>query len=216
MMGVISEVLLRAAERVERGWCQRDTAQTADGERTTSNSPRAVRWCAAGAVFGQAAPDDNCWKAVTVLREFLRVDSLSQWNDAPGRTAAEVAAAMRTAAEWVAEREASSLQLDEHCPVCEVEIGQLHRRGCCNEDCSYCGLQLFSCGHITPEDERMPWTGRRAMETAAIEMGWYAKLTQVVGWVPCEQHELGAWPDCNRVVMDLVWDRARKEFVRVV
>ncbi len=104
----------------------------------------------------------------------------------------------------------------EQCPDCEVKIGQLHLEGCDQEDCPYCGLQALTCEHAgsIPMDDRMPWQGCRKMESAAVKMNWYARLgAPGQGWISCDKHEFGAWPDLNRVVGEMRWSRDLKEFV---
>lgn len=104
----------------------------------------------------------------------------------------------------------------DHCPNCKVKMGELHSHGCNEENCPYCGLQSLICVHAgnIPMDDRLEWEGCGKMEKAAVKMDWYARLgAPGQGWIPCNKHEFGAWPDLNRVVKDLVWDRSLKEFV---
>lgn len=89
---VVRTVLAEAADLCERGWIQ---GNFADG--------RGV--CIAGGIF---AATNRQWpterykvydEARLEMNRFLGVDCLSEWNDAPERTKAEVVAALRAAAE---------------------------------------------------------------------------------------------------------------------
>ena len=104
------DILLKAASIVEEGWCQGAYHRRADGtwegmnlqgQETVTLRPAAVTSCARGAIlrarhelglprppYGQSAAD--------LLKG--SVGPIIDWNDAPGRTADEVAEAMRTAA----------------------------------------------------------------------------------------------------------------------
>jgi hypothetical protein len=87
----IAEKLREARALIERGWCQKDTAIDRKGNSVDVFSPLATRWCIYGAVA--AITENNYVPAdiADVLREGLPVGALvSQWNDTPGRTQAEV------------------------------------------------------------------------------------------------------------------------------
>lgn len=93
----------KAADFVERGWCQRAYALNAAGERIFERSLTATCWCVYGALHA-AMPDTGpeslhlCALAVGEMRSELRLmpsESLDTWNDAQGRTQAEVVAALR-------------------------------------------------------------------------------------------------------------------------
>lgn len=97
------EVLLKAAELVERGWCQGTGAKNGAGREVSTTGRAAVCWCAEGAL-GRAAhgcEDHDFYAAKNALLRALPslVLSIPEWNDAPGRTQAEVVAALRAAAE---------------------------------------------------------------------------------------------------------------------
>lgn len=94
------EVLLRAADRVERGWTQGAQARDEYDCGVPSTHPSAVCWCAIGAICVEARPDWRGYdRAMLALSAVLGVGGVARWNDEPGRTAAEVAAAMRKAAQ---------------------------------------------------------------------------------------------------------------------
>ena len=100
------EVLLKAAALVERGWCQGAFAVTSNGVHTNPIDPDATCFCPLGAIRRACAPlfpqsyNDRTVHAVgTMLHTFIRASSIPAWNDAPGRTQAEVVAALKAAAE---------------------------------------------------------------------------------------------------------------------
>lgn len=82
---------LRAAARhIEKhGWCQGEMFSDAGAS------------CAVGAIFSVTGLVGLplCCKALEAVSEHIGCDKLSEWNDAPGRTAAEVIAALRAAAD---------------------------------------------------------------------------------------------------------------------
>jgi hypothetical protein len=84
-----SEILLKAAEHLERhGWRQ--------GDYGTLNEP----CCAHGAMFAVTdfhADESARIEAKRMFSRFINAPSID-WNDAPGRTANEVIAALRGAA----------------------------------------------------------------------------------------------------------------------
>ena len=94
----VADVLRHAARIIEeRGWCQ--------GYFGTSSGPV----CALGAVYAAGNGDpiptyttQRQWEAIDALRDYLDVlmiPDISHWNDMQGRTAAEVIAALRAAAD---------------------------------------------------------------------------------------------------------------------
>ena len=102
------------------------------------------------------------------------------------------------------------------CPDCGVGVGEYHQPECDWEDCPYCGLQLIGCDHsgAVPRDDRIPFTGVREAEKAAVGLGWYAVLVPGRGWTPCDRDTPGCIPDLNRTIASCRWDRAAKRFVR--
>ena len=94
-------ILVRAAEIVEKGWCQGATARDAKGVSVATDDPRATRWCLIGAI-AKAEYELKGWVKVgghTACEQACGGSGLTSFNDAPGRTAAQVAAALRRAAE---------------------------------------------------------------------------------------------------------------------
>lgn len=99
----IVQVLTEARSMIEKGWTQGWFAKTADGERVLEKNPKAVCWCMAGAYWA-TAPD---WSARNDAEGFLRQatgdESITNWNDTPGRTQQEVLAAYDKAIELAKE-----------------------------------------------------------------------------------------------------------------
>ena len=95
----IAEVLEKAANLIEPEgkWTQGDLAVDANGDETWTADPNSVCFCAEGAImhvsFGQ--PREPIFRE---FRHALGVDRIYEWNDAPGRTQAEVVAKLREAA----------------------------------------------------------------------------------------------------------------------
>ena len=98
------DVLLKAASIVEEGWCQGDYTNLRPGYLSNDEWNQATERCALGAIYtaqwqlvGQAIThefDVACIEAV----ESVVGEPVDEWNDAPGRTVDEVAAALRQAA----------------------------------------------------------------------------------------------------------------------
>lgn len=96
-------LLTRAADIVQfGGWTQGTSARDSDGEAVSPIDTRAVAWCVAGAMrvaLGMFWVDGS---AEYALLDFIRRDSwwdsIAQWNDAPSRTAGEVADTLRRCA----------------------------------------------------------------------------------------------------------------------
>ena len=100
------------------------------------------------------------------------------------------------------------------CQDCGAKIGELHAHDCDVERCAYCGGQLIGCGCTVPDDDRLPWTGDWPGVELCQENGWYARLVADRGWVSCGPGEPGAAPDLNRLLVEAVWDREKKGFVK--
>ncbi len=80
-----ADVLERAAAIVEERWCQ--------GSYGSCGGPR----CMIGAVH-EAARYERLGFAVDMIATWSDLEEISDWNDAPGRKASEVAAKLREAA----------------------------------------------------------------------------------------------------------------------
>lgn len=102
----------------------------------------------------------------------------------------------------------------DRCPDCEVAIGQLHKRGCDVERCSYCGLQAIGCKHRVPDDDRLPWTGTMPGVDDCHRLGLFAKMVPGKGWTPCDKDEKGAIEDLNSLYTLCTWSREKKQWER--
>jgi hypothetical protein len=99
-----------------------------------------------------------------------------------------------------------------NCPDCQARPGELHAAGCDVEQCPYCGLQLISCGHAVPRDDRLAWTGRWPGEQECEQYHLFARLVPGKGWVPCRPGEPGAAHDLNTLYSQGKWDRQGKRW----
>lgn len=89
------EALIAARELIEdpERWTQEESARDADGKGVPIGSPEACQWCAMGAL-SKIAPDGLMLSRTRVaLLRGTGTYSVSMFNDAPGRTHAEVLAA---------------------------------------------------------------------------------------------------------------------------
>lgn len=91
-----AKVLRQAAELVGRGWCQQASATDVQGFPVMVTDPRAVRWCADGAILATGA-SGHAWSVL--MRVLGSRYTVTEWNDAPERTQQEVIAALLRAAE---------------------------------------------------------------------------------------------------------------------
>lgn len=88
-----SRVLREARRLVKRGWCQFALARDDRRRRCGLDAPRATRFCMIGAI-GRASPGAARGKALDAVTRALHRDfrcwGTGAFNDAPGRTLAEV------------------------------------------------------------------------------------------------------------------------------
>lgn len=96
-------ILERAAEFLtDEKWSQGDLSLDVRGLEVYHDSPDACRWCANGALRVMANDDEQDYTEAEMWLLDLVVkagfDSVEDWNDAPGRTAAQVRAMLRKAA----------------------------------------------------------------------------------------------------------------------
>ena len=96
----VRRVLLDAADLIEPEgcWTQGNMAVDADGHLCMPRGRDAVCWCALGAIARSSPSHGVSMDAVGLLRLHLKGSRISEWNDAPGRTQAEVVSALRAAA----------------------------------------------------------------------------------------------------------------------
>lgn len=98
-----AEVLLKAADRVQFvGWTQDALSRDANGEGTPHPwDPEAVSWCAAGAIMAEMGTYCVSGILCAVADRFGprgQCMDIVDFNNAPGRTAGEVADFLRRAA----------------------------------------------------------------------------------------------------------------------
>lgn len=89
------DLLLEAANLVDRGWTQHAYARGKDRYPIDPQSPDAVCWCALGAMRSAGPPEGDTFRlAVELLRRHVGV-TVNIWNDGPDQTATAVAAKLR-------------------------------------------------------------------------------------------------------------------------
>lgn len=98
-----AEVLEAAADRIAKpgAWTQGTFARDTSGDRCAFNDPNASCFCAAGAIYRSASSFFIADPLIDRLGAWARKRGfrhLAAWNDAPGRTQAEVVEALRSAA----------------------------------------------------------------------------------------------------------------------
>ena len=101
------EILIAARAKIERPecWTQRAFAKTALRNKAKVDSPRAVCWCALGAIAAitREPPHDVNDEVYWLLHRAMGLPDdemeVAGWNDASGRTHAEVLAAFDRAIE---------------------------------------------------------------------------------------------------------------------
>jgi hypothetical protein len=102
------EFLTEARSLIGASWTQHADARAVDGRATDPWSADAASWSLLGALvavyerfgwsYGQAAALQALAGACELLAETLDSDSLSNWNDAPGRTQTDVVTTLDEAA----------------------------------------------------------------------------------------------------------------------
>ena len=106
----VAEVLRAAAKRfAEDGtWITGMMAVSEFGYRVSPCSEKAKCWCSLGAIDSTGATWENVGDAIHFFGRFVGGNNIAEWNDAPGRTQAEVVEAFEAAAEkWERENGAS-------------------------------------------------------------------------------------------------------------
>lgn len=90
----ILRTLLRARELLEHGWCQGAYARDADGHICKEHDGAAMSFCLAGATYRAATESSAKFStyngACLWLADAFNGDCISEYNDAHGRTKAEV------------------------------------------------------------------------------------------------------------------------------
>jgi hypothetical protein len=97
------QVLAAAALLIQEpaAWTRRAMARTADDDDVSVHHPEACKWCAIGAIERVCT---NCFEALEVCQYLYEKNirntgyrCISQWNDAVGRTHADVLEAFKEA-----------------------------------------------------------------------------------------------------------------------
>lgn len=104
-----------AADFVEAGWTTGAAARRADATCCAAGDEEAVTWCTTGALlaaqyatgmkrssatFDEAKRAHDAWvRAEQALKFTARIEFITAWNDRKGQTAANVAKALRHAAD---------------------------------------------------------------------------------------------------------------------
>lgn len=98
-MTSVKDLLIRARELIEKGWCQGAYAKDADGESVGATAQGATAFCIRGAIlavgpldYAVRAPAYNLLENIVDQITQSPCDSLAGYNDAPGRTHAEILA----------------------------------------------------------------------------------------------------------------------------
>src|SRR5437764_5359573 len=100
------ELLQRAGDLVRSGWSQHADARTVEGVEVQPWQDAAVSWSLVGALVavleeeadhGRDLPLDDLAAALNELAGLIDADSLTNWNDEPSRTQAEVIATLEAA-----------------------------------------------------------------------------------------------------------------------
>ena len=94
-MSDTAQILKNARALVARGWCQGHYAERENGETCDLVSGEAVRWCAEGAIHNATFGAKHwIWREVNdAFCKASDTDHIPSFNDAPGRTQADVLAA---------------------------------------------------------------------------------------------------------------------------
>ena len=92
----IRMVLWQAAALVRRGWCKNAPAKDMFGHYVAPLDPKAVKWCARGAIEKICGGPEDGWEARAALRNVIYMD-IGQWNDTYARDGEHVARKMEEA-----------------------------------------------------------------------------------------------------------------------
>lgn len=79
------ETLIKAKQRIVKGFCKHSFARRFDGTPCSNSDPDAASFCIIGSLIGSGVNE-----TINFLRSLSGSDSLTSWNDAPGRTQDEV------------------------------------------------------------------------------------------------------------------------------
>ena len=100
------DLLIKARQRVEAGWCQGTAARGPSGKSVLPDDPAATSWSASGAIIAAVCTDPTIGAEALRQAPFaLAMNALStvvdagpqSWNDKPDRAQSEVVAALTAA-----------------------------------------------------------------------------------------------------------------------
>ena len=122
---IAARLLRQAARFPDAAWLQHCTALDENGQYLPPESPLAVRHCALGRLIKVSAAAGNSHAVSRLLpaveaRLPAPFANLSRWNDAPGRTAAEVRQVFRQAAQAL-DTQARTLKAASALPTAEPQ-----------------------------------------------------------------------------------------------
>jgi hypothetical protein len=89
-MKTTKQILVEARELIAKGWTQLAYAKKANGDVTDDRDGSGVCFCALGAIRRASGSYTDCQPAAGVFRAAIGSAFIDGWNDAPGRTQAEV------------------------------------------------------------------------------------------------------------------------------
>ncbi len=99
MANDVAETLDKARALIEKGWTQGASARGKSKRQVELNSPSAVCFCASGAINRAAPRFGGVYAAASeALKRAIGQRFIVAWNDAEGRTQAEVIQAFKEAA----------------------------------------------------------------------------------------------------------------------
>ncbi len=78
-------------------WCQGSLARDQDGNSLGSGDPDACQWCMIGAIEKSLFITSKAFSRLERVVKSKGFEIIADWNDAPGRTHAEVIAALKEA-----------------------------------------------------------------------------------------------------------------------
>lgn len=96
------EVLIKARERIARGWCQGAVARDENNIIVSADSPNATQWCLTGSMFDSHVWSEGLCPGCAAYQRLTRLVGPSivpAWNDNETRTQEEVLALVGQALE---------------------------------------------------------------------------------------------------------------------
>lgn len=90
------ELLTQSRALIEKGWCQNTNARSAKNRPVSASSPKAVNFCALGAITAvwlKSSNSTSSFNEAMRALNFVVGGHVPTWNDMPERTQDEVLAA---------------------------------------------------------------------------------------------------------------------------